>query len=105
MASWNNHRMRPNPKINSEGGRPVLLYTLPELNGDEDKLVEVDMHEVEVCRTESTCKRSIPCDRDIFDLACILMEENGWNAPNNGYQAASLYIRLRRQIKHDLNLG
>jgi len=57
-----------------------------------------------VCRTESTQKGALPCDPDIFDVSCILMEEGNWAIPNNGYEAASLYIRLRRRIRDDLGV-
>ena len=51
--SWDNHRMRPDCKVNrQQGGWPILLYTMPELCGLENKMVAVDMSEVAECQAE-----------------------------------------------------
>lgn len=96
--------MRPDHKTNRPAGRPITLYTMSELHGVEDTLVDVNMQELGACQTESTKKDAYPCDVDIFDLSCILMEENGWNPPNNGYEAASLYINLRQTVHNGLGI-
>ena len=103
--SWNTHRKRPDRKHNQPGGRPVLLYTLPELSGYEDKMMPVDMRDVAECERESLRKGENPCsDPYIFNLTCILMEENGLDCPGTGYEAASLYMRLRRIIRNHLGM-
>ena len=96
--------MRANKKMNLPGGRPLLLYSLPELYGMEDQIVEVNMDEVYECKVECTYKGHYPCDCDIFEVSCILMDENGWQTPKNGYEAAQLYINLRNQLQNDLGM-
>ena len=96
--------MRPDHKTERPAGRPITLYTMSELQGVEDKLIDVNMQELAACETESTGKNAYPCDRDTFDLSCILMEENRWNPPNNGYEAASLYVNLRQKIHDGLGI-
>ena len=104
VHSWNTHNMRPDRKIGRGGGRPVLLYSLPELSGAEDKLVSVNIEELLACKAECTPKSAYPCDRDIFELCCILMDENRWTTPNDGYEAAHLYELLRNEIRRDIGL-
>ena len=94
--------MRRNRRANQPGARPSLLYTLPEMAGAEDHKVPVPQQELDICQTESTEKDEYPCERNVFDICCILMAENDWAAPQNGYEAAALYIKLKRQITADL---
>ena len=102
---WNTHKMRIDRKFGRVGGRPVLLYTLPELHGTEDKLVDVDMQEVAGCEDESVPKGVYPCERHVFDLCCILMEENKWAVPTDEYEAARLYLLLKDRIStRNLNI-
>lgn len=39
---WNNNRIRPSTNCESPGGRPDLLFSLPEISGTRDFIVEVD---------------------------------------------------------------
>ena len=96
--------MRGNKTLNYEGGRPMLLYSLSELNGIQDKIVDVDADELHEWEEECLFKEEYPCDHDIFEVCCILMEENNWQVPSNGYEAAQLYMKLKNQMKLDLNL-
>ena len=104
VDAWNSHRMRPDHKTDRHGARPDLLYNLPELQGSEDKMVPVDITELDACWTESRRKGCYPCDIDIFDISCLLIEENNWDVPNDGYEATTLYIRLRAKTRHELGL-
>lgn len=74
--AWNTHKMRADRKTNHAGGRPMLLYSLPELHEIEDRLIAVNQDDVRECETGCVYKKSYPCDRDIFEISCILMEEN-----------------------------
>ena len=77
--------MRPSRKHGYTGGRPILLYTLPELLGAEDKMVAVDMFKLVECERESITKERIPCSNsDVFELVSILLEENHLEWPSNG---------------------
>ena len=61
--SWDIHRMRPDRKVDrQQGGRPILLYAMPELCGLENKMVAVDMSEVVECQAESIAKGECPCE-------------------------------------------
>ena len=80
----------------------MLLYSIPKTFGAVENRVDVDMIEVEVCISETVRKGFYPCDADIFELWNILMEENTWDVPSNGYKAVSLYTNLRRTIKLEI---
>ena len=79
-----------------------MLYMLPQLLGGEDKLVAVDMEELADCHAESSPKGEYPCDKELFDLCCILMIENEWDAPRDGHEAAELYLCLRDTIHNEM---
>ena len=71
-------------------GRPVVMYSFPELHSAEDRLKPVSMEEVTVCMEECIPKGEFPCDETVFELCCLLMEENGWDAPADPLAAADL---------------
>ena len=39
---WNNHRIRPSVNQKSPGGHPDLLFSLPEISGTREFMIEVD---------------------------------------------------------------
>ena len=41
----------------------------------------------------------ITCDKTIFDLASIIMNEHNMSMPSDAYKALTLYTFLRREIK------
>ncbi|XP_029977959.1 uncharacterized protein LOC115410444 [Sphaeramia orbicularis] len=100
VRTWNSHRIRMRPGYGMFGGRPVLMYTVPQLYGGEDKLQPVIPEETMICKEECTPKGQYPCDETVFELCTLLMEEHGWDAPVNAPTTAELYLRLRSEI-HD----
>jgi len=82
----------------------MLLYSIPELHKVEDRLIAVNRDDACECETGCVYKDKYPCNPDIFEISCILMEENNWVPPSNGYEAARLYKNLRNQIRNDLHL-
>ncbi|XP_047242593.1 uncharacterized protein LOC124881124 isoform X1 [Girardinichthys multiradiatus] len=96
VHTWNSHKIRPSGGASS--GQPVVMYSFPELHRAEDRLKPVFMDEINVCMEECTPKGQYPCDETVFELCCLLMVENEWNAPRDPLVAADLYIRLREKI-------
>lgn len=87
-------------------GHPVLMYTVPQVYGAEDKLKTVNLEEVAVCKDECISKSQFPCDETVFELCVLLMQENGWDAPTDAFDAAELYTSLRTVImKKYLKMG
>ena len=79
-------------------GRPVVMDSFPELHDAEDRQKPISIEEVTLCAKECTPKGQFPCNETVFELCCLLMEENGWEAPGDPFAAADLYIRLREEI-------
>ncbi|KAG2468467.1 PARP1 polymerase, partial [Polypterus senegalus] len=85
------------------GTRPILMHSAPEMYGAEDKLMEVDLEGLALCKGECTPKSQYPCDETVFELCCLLMEEKGWNAPTNAFSDAELYTLLRNEILNEIS--
>ena len=101
VQTWNSHRIRPAPSRSDSGGRPVLLYTAPQIFGGEDRLKLVDQEEVDLYKEECRFKGQLLCDETVFDLSVLLMQENGWT-PKDAFDAAELYKLLREEIRNNL---
>jgi len=95
---WNTHRIRANRSEHHVAGRPLLMYTMPQMFGGRDFLQPVDRVDVDACRQYCTARGEYPCDQDVFNISCIMMAENGWNIPTNTAEAATLYTSLRGEI-------
>ncbi|KAJ8043081.1 hypothetical protein HOLleu_10021 [Holothuria leucospilota] len=64
QRQWNCHRIRHLRNNRAPHGRPLVMYSCPELYGAHDYLHAPDPLEVEVCREEYTFKDEFPCDED-----------------------------------------
>ena len=103
MASvWNCHRIRPTKNQNVPSGRPVVLYSMPEVYGQRDFLQPVDQAHIDACRTECTFRDGLPCDKELFELFVIYMAEHNLNPPSDVADGILLYHRLRGMILQDL---
>lgn len=99
---WNTHRMRQSPHQVSPSGRPLTMYWLPHLYNAEHHLCQVSLEKIRVCKEECSFKGPCPCDRDIFELCCLLMAENNLQPPVNSDTAKRLYNALRNNILQSL---
>lgn len=102
VRTWNSHTIRPSSSGLTVSGRPIVMHSFPELHSAEDRLKPVSMLEVAVCEEECTPKGQFPCDETIFELCCLVMEENGWDAPADPLAAADLYVMLREEILQNI---
>ncbi|XP_034051654.1 uncharacterized protein LOC117561399 isoform X2 [Gymnodraco acuticeps] len=102
VNTWNSHKIRPRSTDDTASGRPVIMYSFPELHSAEDRLKPIAMEEVNLCMLECTPKGQFPCDETVFELCCLLMAENGWDDPADPFAAADLYILLRDEIRRQV---
>ncbi|KAL4009634.1 hypothetical protein ACER0C_003486 [Sarotherodon galilaeus] len=100
VNTWNSHKIRPSGSAAS--GRPVIMYSFPELHSAEDRLKPISMEDITLCMEECSPKGQYPCDETVFELCCLLMVENEWDAPGDPLGAADLYIRLREEIQQSI---
>ena len=94
---WNAHRIRPYRNMSSPSGKPFILYHTPEVVGRQDKLRAVRQQTIDACIGECT-RKGLPCNRQVYELSCIIMLEHGWNPPSNTVEAKDLYLNLRQTI-------
>lgn len=73
------------------------MYSLPHLYGYEDKLCDADPVDVSVCEEEINVPVE-PCNREVFKLCNVLMEESSLEKLNDPYDAVILYQFLRTNI-------
>jgi hypothetical protein len=73
-----------------------MMYNTPAEFGAHDYLMPVDPGKIAACKTETIPKGPYPCDQIVFDLACLLMEENNLQMPKDANAAINLYMTLRQ---------
>lgn len=73
-------------------------YNAPDLYGTRYFVHPVPQKEVLFCKEEETDQNVYPCDQALFELCCIVMEENNIAAPEDLYQANDQYINLRNNL-------
>lgn len=97
---WNLHEVRKSRNDQLQFGRPISLYTLPELYETRDYRQLTNEIYVQACKEECVFKTEIPCDKDVYELCCHLIRKNGWQKANDAISARELYIQLREEILH-----
>ena len=65
--------------------------------GYENHTCDVDEGDLRFCEQYAKRKPRPTC-AEFFDLACLLMEENGWARPQDCQQALLLYMNLVDKI-------
>lgn len=102
LQVWNTHQIRPSKNQNCPNGRPLVMYTFPALYSTHSHLLPVDDNQIELCREECIFREEYPCDKDIFEMCTIYMEERGWPIPQNTNDASQLYSNLRNILVADI---
>ena len=84
-------------------GKPVILYSMPEIFFTKDYLKAVDPRDVELCKSGCIFREGPTCDSELFELLIIYMEENQLAPPSTAQEGIDLYYTLRPLVLHDLN--
>ncbi|MGH0137101.1 UNVERIFIED_CONTAM: hypothetical protein FKN15_062854 [Acipenser sinensis] len=96
---WNTHRIRAQRNSTAPQGRPLMMYTVPHLYGAEDHLCPCTMENIVNCEEKCNKRRNYSCDKTVFELCCLLMDEHRLDPPDNTEQATDLYITLKQEIR------
>ena len=80
-----------------------MMFNVPEMYGTVDYLLPVDDDKMSICEDRCRFKSQFPCDEDVFQLCCILMEENGLRFPSNPDEAIHVYKTLRQALSQALS--
>ncbi|OWF36792.1 hypothetical protein KP79_PYT02859 [Mizuhopecten yessoensis] len=99
---WNAHRIRPSRHQIALSGRPNTMYHLPEVYGFNHQACPVKPEHEQECESICTPKNTVRCDKDIFELCCIIMTEYNVSSPRDAEEATQLYRFLREIILDDL---
>ena len=102
VTLWDGHRIRKNKQDHVTHGRPLTMYQLPQVYGTRDYLLPVDQRRIQLCESEIVNKKKYPCDEDLFNYCCLVMESNRWTHPETPEEAAHLYINLRGHMRRTL---
>ncbi|KAK1175702.1 hypothetical protein AOXY_G391 [Acipenser oxyrinchus oxyrinchus] len=73
---WNTHRIRAQRNTTAPQGRPLMMYTVPHLYGAEDHQCPCSMENIANCEEECRTRRNYSCDKTVFELCCLLMDEH-----------------------------
>lgn len=79
-----------------------MLYNTPEFYGTTDQSQDVNLQDVENCVQHCTILK-LPCDKDIYKLAKLYMEERNIERPSDAYEAVTLYRFLLERFETDLS--
>ena len=67
--TWDCHRLQRHQNMAEPTGKPIIMYTSPQLYDTEDKVVAVDPVEVEVCIEQCIFNDGEPrSDSTVFEL-------------------------------------
>jgi hypothetical protein len=78
------------------------MHGIPELYNTRDCICPVDRERLDICRNECTYKSDYPCDRDLFELCLLYINEQNWEVSTDPYAMTDLYMLLRNAIRASL---
>lgn len=83
---------------NVPNGKPLLLYTLPQLYGAVNHLCTVDADRLDAA--EALCRiDNVKCDETILELCDNILEENHIEKPATIVELRDVYIYFRNRIR------
>ena len=95
---WNTHRIRASRNQICPSGRPVIMYNFPHLYHAESHVCKCVEMQIQLCMEECIPKGPYPCDKTVFDLCCLFMDEARMDQPSNPEEATVLYNYLRNIV-------
>jgi len=101
VAVWDSHTIRPTRNRRVPGGRPVVMYSVPEIYGTRDYRVNVQSDEIAACKSECVYAASV-CDPLVEEICIVLMNEHDWSLPVDYIEAVTLYHNLRGALPNDV---
>nr|XP_022287723.1 uncharacterized protein LOC111100295 [Crassostrea virginica] len=95
---WNTHRIRPYRNRVTPSGRPTIMYDIPYLYGARRNVCQVTEEQITACQTVCRPKSQYPCDKTVYELCCLIMEESNLDEPHNPSEGLQLYTFLRNAV-------
>ena len=75
---------------------------MPQLYNAEDYLCMVTTDQIAICQEHTSLAGPYQCDETVFDLCCLIMDEQLLVPPGDPQEGKTLYDRLRREIRRHL---
>lgn len=75
-----------------------MMYNMPQIFATRDYLCRVAVAPINVCKDLCIFSTKIVCDKDVYDLAVILMIQNNLTMPKEPSAAVELYTTLRTEF-------
>lgn len=98
VQEWNVHRISRSRNSASPTGRPIIMFSAPQIYEARDYKREVSLERLVACKEECVVL-NFPCDEDVYNLCNIILEEQNLFLTGDPYQAVDVYISLRNEIK------
>lgn len=95
---WNLHRISSSRNSVCSKGRPFIMYHIPQIYDTYDYLQELANEDIDVFNPRGLFADNIPCDRDVYDLCNIIMNENAMFMTSEPFATVELYTILRQQL-------
>ncbi|XP_041364959.1 uncharacterized protein LOC121380210 [Gigantopelta aegis] len=102
VTVWNSHRIRPSKNENVPHGRPMVLYSMPEVFSVRNYMRAVNQTDVDICRTDCLFRDEFTCDQEMFELLLMYMLQYGLEPPTNAQEGVDLYLTLKPLVLRDL---
>lgn len=99
---WDSHLIRPSKNPNVPSGRPSVMFQVPSLYRTQDFLNSVDDEDVSLCKLEYEHRTLYPCDRDVYDMCMLVMQEERIDHPSSPEDGIELFLKLREHINDAL---
>lgn len=91
---WNCHKISAQRNTNCETGKPITMYEIPHLYAAMDYIQHIrDRQILAACRF-----LNLPCDKDIYELCNIIMQEKNLQLSDDPYCNIDVYIELKNEI-------
>ena len=93
---WNTHNIQSQKRHEVDGGKPDIMFFMPEVYNTRDYLRKVDIEDVRVCRRLYT-ERCVDFQESIEELVLLLKPE--YEQPADASEALSLFIEIAELLE------
>ena len=94
---WNTHNIQRQRRCEVEGGKPDVMFFMPEAHGSNDYLSYVDMQDVTDCK-EIYAEACADYDNEINELITLLKPD--YVPPLDEYEALELYVEIMHLLEN-----
>ena len=96
---WNSHKLQTQRNQTGPTGRPMIMYTMPQMYNTRNYEQQVDADDLGHCRDRCTFRRSTTCDQAVYTLCEFLIADYVIELPVNAEEGCELYLFLRKEVR------